>query len=71
MSTNFTFMSMKGPTRYVEFIRIGLSLFDGDPRFDAYMVLLGFRERLHKLGLVHFNRVDFSSFQFYKPTRQW
>lgn len=35
------FMSIEGQIRYIEFMRIDLPYFDGDPRFDAYMYLLG------------------------------
>ena len=53
----------------MEFMRAGPPRFNGDPSVDPYKLLVGFHKRLHKLGLVGSNGVDFTSFKFFGPGR--
>lgn len=63
------FMSMEGHSRYVEIKRTDSLCFDRDTRFNAYISLPTFHEKFHKLGLMDYNRVDFTFSQFFGPFR--
>ena len=45
----------------MEFMRAGPPRFNGDPSVDIYEFMIGCHKRLHRLGLVNSNRVDFTT----------
>lgn len=62
-------MSMERWIRYIYFMKIGAPQFAEDPRFNVYVFLFGYHDRMHRLGLVDSNEVDFIAFQFFGSDR--
>lgn len=53
---------MDEKSRLVKFMRVDPPSFNRDPRVDAYEFLVDCHERLHRLGLLDSNGVDFTIF---------